>query len=277
MELVRKFQTATIIFKRDGFFALLRAIRGHIRNKFGAYQPDENEIAFKALKADTFKNTMIDVGTHHGRALAPYANKGWQVYAFEPDSKNREILVSTFGESDNVVIDIRAVADKDNEKVVFYRSEESTGISGLSSFHESHEAADEVELITLSRYLDDSGITEPDINFLKIDAEGFDLNVLRGFPWQKNAPDVILCEFEDSKTVPIGYTFHDLAQYLEETGYKIIISEWYPIVKYGSRHKWRRFSTYPCQLESEEAWGNIIAAKDDATFDSLLKLCKLNN
>ena len=37
--------------------------------------------------------TMIDVGAHHGFALLPFLNMGWQIFAFEPDQKNREQLL----------------------------------------------------------------------------------------------------------------------------------------------------------------------------------------
>src|SRR3546814_16482100 len=35
---------------------------------------------------------MIDVGAHHGHALFPFVQKGWKVFAFEPDDGNRALL-----------------------------------------------------------------------------------------------------------------------------------------------------------------------------------------
>jgi hypothetical protein len=81
------------------------------------------------------------------------------------------------------------------------------------------------------------------VDFLKIDTEGFDLMVLKGYPWtQSPRPRVILCEFEDAKTVPLGYDFHQLAAFLVGEGYQLIISEWYPVKAYGGLHRWRRFT-----------------------------------
>jgi hypothetical protein len=87
---------------------------------------------------------------------------------------------------------------------------------------------------------------------------------------------MILCEFDDSKTVPLGYTFHDLANYLIKQGYKLLVSEWYPIKKYGGPHDWRCFSPYPCELEDPKAWGNIMATKEDSLYHSLIQLCNEN-
>jgi FkbM family methyltransferase len=276
MNTSHKIRTAIRVLAREGPIAFLRTLKEYIVTKYEPYRPDESEIAFEALGADRFKGLMIDVGAHHGRALSPFAHSGWQVFAFEPDSMNREKLVESFADSRNVFIDARAVSDHRQEKAVLFRSKESTGISGLSSFRPSHQIAEEVEVTTLEIFLDERGITDEKVTFLKIDAEGFDLHVLRGFPWHRSSPHLILCEFEDFKTIPLGYSFHDLADFLVGHGYKLIVSEWYPIKRYGGPHDWRRFATYPCQLEDSKAWGNIFATTDDGIYKALLHICRLS-
>ena len=97
------------------------------------------------------------------------------------------------------------------------------------------------------------------VDVLKIDTEGFELFVLEGFPWERVEPVVIVAEFEDRKTRPLGYTTTDLVSFLRIRGYQVWLSEWHPIVRYGIRHQWRRL------IDSEEAepdpdsWGNLIA------------------
>ena len=49
------------------------------------------------------------------------------------------------------------------------------------------------------------------IDFLKIDVEGLDWNVLKGVPWDRVKPEVIECEFEDAKTLALGHTYRDIA------------------------------------------------------------------
>jgi hypothetical protein len=39
------------------------------------------------------------------------------------------------------------------------------------------------------------------------------------------------------------------------------MSEWYPIERYGVRHKWRKLTIFPSILENENGWGNFIAIK----------------
>jgi len=73
---------------------------------------------------------------------------------------------------------------------------------------------------------------------------------------------VIECEFEDIKTVPLGYTFHDMAKYLVNKGYRVYVSEWHPIIRYGTQHHWNRLIRYPCELSDLKGWGDLLAFRD---------------
>ena len=89
--------------------------------------------------------------------------------------------------------------------------------------------------------------------------KGHDLFVLQGFPWERGTPAVIECEFEDTKTAPLGYTFHDLSKYLVDKGYQVYVSKWHPITRYGIPHDWRALMRYPCELADPKGWGNLLA------------------
>ena len=163
---------------------------------------DECAVAHVLLEHDTLstRGTMIDVGAHHGSAFRRFVRDGWRVVAFEPDSVNRAVLEASTEAGWDLTIDDRALSDHPERDVSFFRSEESTGISGLSAFHESHELVDSVDLTTLAEVLIEFGVEH--VHFLKIDTEGHDHRVLRGFPWHIDRPDVIVCEFEDAKLRP---------------------------------------------------------------------------
>jgi hypothetical protein len=148
------------------------------------------------------------------------------------------------------------VIDVTGESKPLYISEESTGVSGLSPFLESHVVAGTVETVALRDVLVDGHV-----DVLKIDTEGFDRSVLQGFPWDRDIPDVVICEFEDRKTIPLGYTTRDLGDFLVERGYQVWMSEWFPVVRYGIQHDWRRLVHFPSDLLDPEAWGNFIAFK----------------
>jgi len=274
---IRMARTALSILRRQGPLELLRAIGRKLRrpkSQSDKSSQHEVDIAFVFLRANQRRGVMVDVGAHYGGTLRRFAKAGWQVHAFEPDSENRKVLLEQgYGEMPNVNIDARAVSDKAGRNVPLYRSEESTGISGLSAFHPTHVRGETVEVTTLEVFMNEQSIEK--IDFLKIDTEGFDLFVLKGFPWDRAHPQLILCEFEDRKTQPLGYTFHEMAGFLEQQGYKLIVSEWYPVKRYGIVHDWRRYVTYPCELADPKAWGNFFAVKE-THYRALAAACGLD-
>lgn len=221
---------------------------------------DETHAVFALCERIGLRGIMFDVGAHHGTSLLPFAHSGWRIFAFEPDRSNRPKLMEVIqkeGLSDLVCVDERAVSDRSGMSIPFYSSNVSSGISGLSRFHSSHRSEYLVETTTLSDFVDQHSID--DVAFLKIDVEGFDLHVLRGFPWHNLRPKIVECEFEDRKTLPLGYSFHDIAGKLLDLGYRVYVSEWHPIQRYGIRHDWARLKEYPCELASDDAWGNLVA------------------
>jgi FkbM family methyltransferase len=218
---------------------------------------------------------MIDVGAHFGTALAPFLDFGWRIFAFEPDENNRVKLLhrlSKHKKKNLVSVDSRGIGDESQKGVSFFTSEQSTGISGLSAFHETHHESQKVDITTLTEFFQDR--TMPEVDFLKIDTEGHDLFVLQGFPWDRRKPAIIECEFEDVKTVPLGYTFHDLARFLVEKGYRVYVSEWHPIIRYGIQHDWRQLMRYPSELADSKGWGNLLAFRDPIDEQALVTAVK---
>lgn len=212
------------------------------------------------------RHMMIDVGAHVGTSAAYFHRLGWSAHCFEPDPKNRARLKERFAGVDSVSIDRRAVSDTPQQGVSFFTSQESTGISGLSAFRDTHEETGSVDVTTVKDIAAERGIKA--IDFLKIDVEGFDFSVLKGVAWDDLRPDVIECEFEDAKTRPMGHTWRDIAAYLKERDYAVYISEWHPIIRYGIPHDWRRIIPYTDQSEiSADAWGNLLAFSDDPGID----------
>jgi FkbM family methyltransferase len=218
--------------------------------------------------------TMIDVGAHHGTAARPFLEDGWRVYGFEPDVRNHSLLAELAREYPLFHMDPRAVSDVAGEGMPFFTSEESTGISTVLPFRESHVKADDVAVTTLEDFFVDHEISQ--VDFLKIDVEGFDLSVLKGMPWARVRPTAVVCEFEDRKTKALGYTAQDMIQYMQGHGYTVLVSEWHPIETYGLAHRWKRFATPPCKLD-DNGWGNLLCFRDDFSRDlfdeALIEFC----
>ena len=240
---------------------------------------DETQYIAQVMSDKPMGSVMIDVGAHYGGSLRHFIGDGWKVYAFEPDPSNRQALLKKVKDNPLVVVDIRAVSDRAGEILPFFTSEESTGISGLSAFRETHQETCQVVTTTVKDICEEHQLTH--VDFLKIDTEGFDWMVLKGVPWDTLKPDVIECEFEDRKTVPLGYTFDDIAQYLVDKGYSVFVSEWHPVIRYGIKHDWHRLVPYPCSLTSADSWGNLLAFRNPPSAKSLKEvanqLVKINS
>lgn len=233
---------------------LIARIRTWKRIAPRTYEPafSETAVIWDALRT-VESGTMIDVGAHQGSAHQEYLDDGWSVFAFEPDPDNRSKLKRHPG----LRISSYAVGAQNASGVSFFTSHESTGVSSLSSFTTSHQLRCTVTVRTLETLVTELEIGKCD--YLKIDAEGHDLFVLQGTPWTRIKPLAIMCEFEDRKTIPLGYTYRDLADLLVGHGYSVFMSEWAPIVRYGTAHTWRRVVRYPATTLEPNAWGNFLA------------------
>jgi FkbM family methyltransferase len=240
----------------------LKSLRG--RKNF-----DEVDLVYQVLSKVIKAQKMIDVGAHFGESLQYFLYDGWEVHAFEPDAANRAVLERVSTRRGRLLINHVGCSDRDENSAPFYVSELSSGISSLSSFDPTHVAAGHVDLVTLSSYIAKQMIDH--VGFLKIDTEGHDLFVLRGFPWSECRPEVIVTEFEDAKTKSLGYDYRDLGDFLVSKGYSVLMSEWFPVVNYGQRHNWRRVTSYPADLKDPAGWGNFIATSNPEHADLLLR------
>lgn len=264
-----KFKTALHILQARGVKGVIQTVHSKMNH---AYCPNETQILYQLLSENGQTGLMVDVGAAQGDSLSPFAKSGWRIIAFEPEATNRGILSERFAAHTNVTIDPRACSDIPHPEATLYTSKVSTGVSSLSPFLNTHIPAQQVCVTTLSEAFLDHGLFEQKIDFLKIDTEGYDLMVLKGYPWSAcNPPDVILCEFEDTKTIPLGYCLNDMVDFLLSKAYHLIISEWYPIKSYGGPHHWRCFAIYPYTLKDTKGWGNIIAVRDGNVYDELCR------
>ncbi|MGB1883069.1 MAG: FkbM family methyltransferase [Gammaproteobacteria bacterium] len=273
MNLYRAWQTASRIYRHEGAGALLRAIYNDLNPFDKAFRPNEARIVFELLGGSKVAGTMVDVGAHTGGSLRRFLEHGWNVIAFEPDTHNRRFLLERFGTMPNLKVDVRALDEKPGENAALYRSSQSSGISGLNSFHASHHDAERVTVTTLAEALPQISSEIDVIDFLKIDTEGLDLCVLRGLDWSKQVPRVVLCEFEDSKSQIRGYAYQDLCQFLLDKGYQLVICEWQPITHYGRQHDFTGFYMFPHQLTKPLAWGNVIAVSEPSLYPRLCEIC----
>lgn len=158
--------------------------------------------------------TVVDVGAYHGhwsemvRSIWPKC----QIDMVEPNSEHTEILQSV-SKKINATLHTELLGAKDGEEVTFYVM--GTGSSVLSETSSVPRQAQTRRLRTLNAIFGDGR----QVDLLKIDAQGYELQILAGA--DKILPNVqaVILEIsllEINKGAPI---LHEVMSYMRERGF----------------------------------------------------------
>jgi len=191
----------TLFWNRAGF-AAIRGYRAVARRV-------ETVLMNRSLHTDTngelwllsrlpVRPCVIDVGFHHGdysgHVIAAHPDA--TVYAFDPAPSAVEWHARRFREIPNINMAQIALSDASGQHV-FY--DYGTGCNSLAKRDNAGDLAAtyEVAVWRLDKWCRERGVDRVDL--LKIDAEGFDLNVLRGASdlLDRQAIDVFMFEYAD--------------------------------------------------------------------------------
>lgn len=143
----------------------------------GTLEPCETELFCKELNEG---NIVLDIGANIGYytllASKKVGNKG-KVYAFEPDPTNFSILKKNIAinRCENVVLVNKAVADR-SETLNFYLSDVNNG-DHRAYVSEEIRASISIPCTSIDDYFKDK---HENIDFIKIDIQGFECKALRG-------------------------------------------------------------------------------------------------
>jgi FkbM family methyltransferase len=175
----------------------------------GDYQKEHRDGILNFLKTQGVEfNNCLDVGAHVGFWLKDLQKTFKMVYAFEPISDVRGCLKKNV-EKDNYLLFDFGLGDK-NEKVMVNYIPEETGNTYVSD-HGNRE----IQI----RRLDE--IKLPKIDYIKIDAEGYEIKVLQGAEGliTRDEP-YIHVEVKQKILERHGLSAVDIDRYFEEIDYK---------------------------------------------------------
>jgi FkbM family methyltransferase len=173
-------------------------------------------------------DVAIDVGAHVGRHLIPMARcvaPTGRILAFEPLPTCRESLAVAF---DQVWADLRPVVTihgcalgDDSGRTEFVVAREAIGYSGLKE--RKYDVATTLERIPIEvRRLDEFTLDLRSLAYIKIDAEGGELHILRGAAKTlARFRPVVTFEFGASSIGEYGITVLEMADFWIERGYRI--------------------------------------------------------
>jgi FkbM family methyltransferase len=201
-------------------------------HKSDSYAQDGEDMIVKSFFEGRrkYKGFYVDVGAHHPYRFSNTAffyQKGWRGINIEPAPdlikkferyRKRDINLN-FGVA-NQISDLTFYVFNDqalnsfNRELSLSRHEESTPYKIVKEL--------KIQTFRLSDILDKYLPANQKIDFLSIDAEGLDLEILKSNNWEKYSPDLVLVEQDVSEFMIENIDKDEIYNYLTANHYKMV-------------------------------------------------------
>ena len=157
-------------------------------------------------------DVVIDVGSFCGDHTIAYARAvGYSgtVFAFEPSKDAYKCLVYNTESVKNIVVRLNMGLGSENKSMSVQKVETNDGMNYLVE-------GDDIEVVSL-----DSTFKSPKLNFIKIDCEGYELEVLKGGEKTiaRHRPKMLI-EINDMTLERAGISRTDIFNWLDTHGYR---------------------------------------------------------
>jgi len=199
------------------------------RDYFGqpkkTYAGEGEDLILEKLLSGQNKGFYVDVGCYHpivGSNTHKFYKKGWTGVNIDPDPTT----IKKFNKFRKGDINLNCGISEDGRALTYYSFKESAINSFSEEFYQDRLNAgaeflgkEMIKTITLKEVFD-SYLNGQTIDFLDIDAEGLDVEVLKSNDWSKYKPRIILVEDQNME----ANSFEDLDtfKFLSPLGYKLI-------------------------------------------------------
>ena len=199
--------------------------------------------------------TVLDIGAHHGLyslLAAKRVGKNGRVRSFEPSPRECKSLKQNLriNRCRNVQVESFALGSSAGRAELFLvEGAEDVCNSLRPPAAEVAVAKVPVEVRSLDEYLEQQRIKK--VDFIKLDVEGAELEVLRGASRLLRSAErpVILAEVQDVRTEPWGYRAKEIIRHLESLKYC-----WYSLAETGR--------LVPLDTRASSYDGNFVACPE---------------
>ena len=211
--LLRKFKTKKISFSQTGLDLLLSNI-------------------FKGLQ----KGFYIDIGCNHpvyNNNTFLFYKRGWRGLNIDLDKSSID-LFNIFRKGD---LNIHAALSSSNNTQKVYEFHKKSPLNTLVKKVANYQKAEvkniyEINTITLNEIINDKGLQNNKINFLTIDVEGHEVEVLKGLNIDIYRPDVIVVEYLDLNLDKLEIKNLNINNVLNSEIYKYMVSKNYSLINW---------------------------------------------
>lgn len=183
---------------------------------FGTYEKGTLDIIGNILnKGDVFVDVGANIGLMSIYAALKVGEQG-NVIAFEPNPNTKKILEKNIqlNTIQNVKVEGIALSSESKKSKIYDRWDVNRGGASLIKPPQPTQSYD-IEETTFSEYFN----SKQQIKLIKIDVEGYELEVLRGakaFISDTNTPPMLIVEFSSMRTNTFGEKTSPLYLYLKE-------------------------------------------------------------
>ena len=181
---------------------------------------------------DKKKGIYIDVGAYHpfkGSNTHKLFTRGWSGINIDLDYQTIDIFNHFRPKDENICA---AVSDLVVEKKLFFHHNRSA----INTLEEKlgHRAKEikKVKTTTLNEILRNSKFKVLDLDFLSIDVEGHELNVIKGLDLEKYPVKVIVIEHQDTEMKKVEFYNQDIERTTQSDIYKYMKSKNYVLINW---------------------------------------------
>jgi FkbM family methyltransferase len=222
------------IFKK--IYLILNGIYRNETEKKNSYSLGGVDLLVNYIFRDKKNGIYIDVGCNH-----PIKNnntyllhkRGWSGINIDLDDssieqfklfRSNDVNIASCVSNNNGITDLYFYHDK---------SPINTINKNLTLYHQNKpKKIKSVKTKTLASIFEDTKFKNEKVNFLSIDTEGNELEVLEGFNLNKYYPDIIVVEFLDLKIKKLELVNQNISSILDSKIYKYMIKNKYHLVNF---------------------------------------------
>lgn len=193
------------------------------------YSQEGEDILLRRYMGENCKGLYVDIGAFHPKRFSNtyfYYKRGWSGLNIEPNPAVHKQFLAHRSRDININKGVSLI----NEKKNYYVFNESA----LNTFDES--IADRlvsegiyklinvltIEVDRLENILSSNLPVEVEIDFMTVDCEGYDLNVLMSNDWKKFRPNYILAESFNDMCSIFELNSNEIVQYLISVNYLFV-------------------------------------------------------
>ena len=217
------------------FLKYLSLYKRKIKYKKISYSFNAVDLIIDYIFKDKINGFYVDIGAQH-----PIANnntylffkRGWSGINIDLDVKNIELF--NISRPNDINLNNAISSSTSKKKLFFYhdKSPINTLVEDVSNFQNATvKEIKTVKTITLNKVLENLSF-DKEIDYMNIDVEGHELDVLKGFDLIRYKPNVISVEYLDLKMKYLEFKNNDLSRVIDSDFYKLLIKNDYQFVNW---------------------------------------------